>query len=100
MKITRRQLRKVILESMVKEGLEPERYRNKRDAEDMAVGMVFGEEPNVRLAGKLPYEIRIVSIDGEYALYAMRDHRDRYAGEGTEIAAVPRGGEIRYGRRI
>ena len=36
-------------------------YRNKRDAEDTAVGMVFGEEPNVRLGGKLPYEVRIVS---------------------------------------
>ena len=97
MKITRTQLRKIILESMPREELEPERYRNKRDAEDMAVGMVFGEESNVRLGGNLPYEVRIVYVDGEYALYAMRDHRDSYAGEGTEIAAVPRGGEIRYG---
>jgi len=100
MKISRRQLKRIILESMVREELEPERYRNKRDAEDMAVGMVFGEEPNVRLGGNLPYEVRIFSIDGEYALYAMRDHRDSYTGEGTEIAAVPRGGAIRYGRRV
>ena len=100
MKITRHQLRKIILESIAREELEPERFRNKQDAEDMAVGMVFGEEPNVRLGGKLPYEVRIFSIDGEYALYAMGDHRDSYAGEGTEIAAVPRGGAIRYGRRV
>ena len=100
MKITKRQLRRLIRESMASEELEPERYRSKADAEDMAIGIVFGEEPNVRLGGKLPHEVRIVSIDGEYALYAMRDHRDRYTGEGTEIAAVPRGGAIRYGAKI
>ena len=102
MKITRRQLRRIIEQASPAspEDLEPERFRSKEDAEDMAVGMVFGDEPNARLGGKLPWEVRIISIDDEYALYAMRDHRDRYAGAGKEYAAVPRGGAIRYGRRI
>lgn len=80
--------------------LEPARFRSKDEAEDSAVSMVFGDDPNQRLGGDLPYEIRIVYIDGEYALYAMANYTDRYNGEGKEIAAVPRGGSIRYGRKI
>ena len=117
-KITRRQLRRIIRESYYDEdgnyrntngelapdpsltGLEPERFRSKDEAEDAAVGMVFGDDPSQRLSGDLPFEIRIVSIDGEYALYAMTDYADRYNGEGKVIAAVPRGGSIRYGRQI
>ena len=119
MKITRRQLRRIIRESYHDENgnyvdndgkivsggsagtdLEPQRYRSKDEAEDAAIGMVFGDDPNQRLQSALPWEIRVISLDGEYALYAMARHGDNYEGEGTEIAAVPRGGSIRYGRRI
>jgi hypothetical protein len=119
MKITKRQLRRIILESYYDESgnyvttagkvisggsagtdLEPERFRSKGEAEDAAVDMVFGDNPNQRLQGALPWEIRIISLDGEYALYAMARYGDDYEGEGTEIAAVPRGGSIRYGRKI
>jgi len=118
MKITKEQLRRIIRESYYDEdgnyrntdgelapdpsliGLEPKRFRSKDEAEDYAIDMVFGDDSNQRLDGKLPYEVRIVSIDGEYALYAMADHADRYNGEGKVIAAVPRGGSIRYGRKI
>lgn len=118
MKITKQQLQRIIRESYYDESgnyhttdgklapdpslvdLEPERFRSKDEAEDAAVDMVFGDDPNQRLGGDLPYEVRIVSIDGEYALYAMKDHGDRYNGDGKVIAAVPRGGSIRYGRRI
>ena len=126
MKTTKKNLRRIIRGLILKEGpndptswpdppahtlnqdragttrseLEPRRFRSKDEAEDAAVDMVFGDDPNQRLGGDLPYEIRIVSIAGEYALYAMADHTDRYDGEGREIAAVPRGGSIRYGRRI
>jgi hypothetical protein len=80
--------------------LEPARFRSKDEAEGYAVDMVFGDDPNQRLGNNLPYEVRIVSIDGEYALYAMKSHTDRYAGPGKVVAAVPRGGSIRYGRKI
>jgi hypothetical protein len=119
MKITRRQLRRIIRESYYDESgnyvatdgttglndpdamdLEPARFRSKDEAEGYAINMVFGDDPNQRLGNKLPWEVRIVSIDGEYALYAMADHNDRYDGDGKVIAAVPRGGSIRYGRRV
>jgi hypothetical protein len=119
MRITKRQLRRIIRESYYDEAgnyvttsgrvipantpnadLEPERFRSKDEAEDAAVAMVFGDEPSQRLGNGLPYEVRIVSIEGEYALYAMEAYADRYKGEGRVIAAVPRGGSVRYGRKI
>jgi hypothetical protein len=68
-------------------------------AEDAAVNMVFGDGSE-RLGDTLPWEVRIVSVDGKYSLYAMKDGFDRYDGEGKEVAALSRGGSIRYGRRI
>ncbi len=117
MKITKRQLRRIIRESYYDESgnyrttdgklapdpslvdLEPERFRSKDEAEDAAVDMVF-DGGSQRLGSQLPWEVRIVSIDGKYALYAMEAYADRYEGEGKVIAAVPRGGSIRYGRQI
>ena len=125
MKITKRQLRKIIAEAIdpreMEEPaggyvgdaltgdpdyidatgmeLEPERFQDKDEAEDAAVDMVFGDVPNKK-GVTLPWEVRIISIDGEYALYAMKSHTDRYNGDGKVIAAVPRGGSIRYGRKI
>jgi len=116
-KITRRQLRRIIRESYYDESgnyhttdgklapdpslvdLEPERFRSKDEAEDAAVDMVF-DGGTTRLGAELPWEVRIVAIDGEYALYAMAAYADRYNGDGKVIAAVPRGGSIRYGRKI
>jgi hypothetical protein len=119
MKITKRQLRRIIRESYYDEsgnyvttdgkvipagegtgGIEPERFRSKAEAEDAAVDMVFGDVSSQKLGALIPWEVRIISIDGEYALYAMKDHVDRYDGDGKVIAAVPRGGSIRYGRQI
>ena len=103
MKITRQQLRRIIGEAFsgsLPDQLEPQRFRSKSKAEDAAISMVFGDDPNQRLDGALPWEIRIISLDGEYALFAMSRYGDDYEGEGQEIAAVPRGGSIRYGRRI
>jgi len=102
MKITRQQLRRIINEALTDPPpgqLEPEWFRSMKDAEDVAVGMVFGDGSQ-KLGNELPWEVRIVSIDGEYALYAMTDGRDRYDGEGREVAALSRGGSIRYGRQI
>ena len=79
--------------------LEPEFFRDMQTAEDAAVNMVFGDGSE-RLGDTLPWEVRIVSVDGEYSLYAMKDGFDRYNGEGKEVAALSRGGAIRYGRRI
>ena len=79
--------------------LEPEFFRDMQTAEDAAVNMVFGDGSE-RLGDTLPWEVRIVSVDGEYSLYAMKDGFDRYDGEGKEVAALSRGGAIRYGRRI
>ena len=119
MRITKRQLRRIIREAYYDEDgnyvtndgkvipaaeitdeLETARFRSKNKAEDAAIDMVFGDTPNQRLHGALPWEIRIISLNGEYALWAMESNGDIYKGEGTEIAAVPRGGSIRYGRRI
>ena len=102
MKITKRQLRRIINEALTDPPpgqLEPEWFRSMKDAEDVAVGMVFGDGSQ-KLGYELPWEVRIVSIDGEYALYAMTDGRDRFDGEGREVAALSRGGSIRYGRQI
>ena len=117
--ITKKQLRRIIRESYYDEGgnyvttdgrvippgedteeLEPARYRSKDEAEDYAIDMVFGDGPSRRLGSELPWEVRIVAVDGKYALYAMGAYADRYKGEGKVIAAVPRGGSIRYGRQI
>jgi hypothetical protein len=85
--------------------VEPERFKSFRDAVAAGKDMALGHDPSQKLGATLPWEVRVVlidpgSLDGEYALYAMKDHDDRYDGEGKAIAAVPRDGDVRHGKQI
>ena len=106
MKITRRQLRRIIKEELLNEefrDLEPKRFRGKgarKKAEDAAVDLVFDEADRGE-------SVHVISLgDGSYGLYfAQYDSRDYYEDqpeadpEAETVIEVPRGRSIQYGVR-
>ena len=106
MKITRRQLRGIIQEKLLREeirDLEPKRFHGKgarKNAEDAAVDLVFDE-------AERGDSVHVVSLGGgEYGLYfAKHETGDYYEDqpesdpEAETVIQVPRGGSIQYGVR-
>ena len=106
MKITKRQLRRIIKEELMCEefrDLEKKRFRGKKarkHAEDAAVDLVFDEMERGEA-------VHVVSLGGgEYGLYfAEYDGRDYYEDqpesdpEAETVIQVPRGRSIQYGPR-
>ena len=106
MKITKRQLQRIIKEELMSEelrDLEPKRYTGKgarKKAEDAAVDLVFDE-------AERGDSVHVVSLGlGEYGLYFAKfetgDYYEDQPGSDPEaetVIQVPRGGSIQYGVR-